>query len=110
MKHLPIVFLFAFLCACAATGPLSAPVAAGAAAAVAVFDQLLAGGVIDPMQHHQLVQSITAIDQTVTAVQRAQEGTLTSGEAATYAGGITATILGAVRAWRGPADKKAKTA
>lgn len=94
-----VLFLLAcfMLAACATTGPISGPVVAGGAAMVAVFDQLLAGGVIDPMQHHTLVQGVGALQTTVDAVKDAQAGTLTTETAATAAGGLTAAILAAFR-------------
>lgn len=113
MRNYVVLFvLLALCCACHTTGPVSASLATGAAAVTAVFDQLLAGGVIDPVQHLQVTHGLQAIDQATTAVQtglaavqKAQEGSLTTGEAAAAAGGLTATVLGAVRAWRGPATK-----
>lgn len=91
-----------FCCACTTTGPISAPVAAGAAAMLAVFDQLLAGGVITAEQHATLVQSVTALD---TAVEAAKRNALTPEEAGVAAGGLTAAVLAAIRLWRGPATK-----
>lgn len=53
-----LLFAAALLAACHTTGPVSAPIAAGLASAVAVLDQLLASGVIDPLQHQQLTGSL----------------------------------------------------
>lgn len=69
---------------------------------VAVFDQLLAGGVVDIAQHQTLVQSVHALDESVKA---AQSGALSPETAATAAGGLTAAILGGIRLWRGPSTK-----
>lgn len=115
MKTSPLLLLVAvLLAACASAGPISHQIAVGGAAMVAVFDQLLAGGAIDQMQHFQLTQGITSIDATVDALQKgveavekAQTGAITTGEATAAAGGMTAALLAAVRAWRGPATKKA---
>lgn len=113
MRNIAIFAILLAFAACASAGPISHQFAVGGAAMVAVFDQLLAGGVIDQMQHFQLTQGITSIDATVDALQKgveavekAQEGAITTGEAATAAGGLTATVLGLVRAWRGPSSKK----
>jgi len=110
--HLALVVALLCLASCATTGPLSAPIVAGAASLIAVFDQLLAAGVMDPLQHQQAVAGISALEGMVLTAQRgvevvraAQAGTLTTGEAATAAGGLAATVLGAIRVWRGPADK-----
>lgn len=84
------------------------PIAAGVAGSLAVIDQLLADGVIAPEQGAALHGGIEALAQSVAAVAKAQEGTLTTGEASTAAGGLTAAILGGIRAWRGPATKKLK--
>jgi predicted anti-sigma-YlaC factor YlaD len=102
MKNLLLLVVAALLCSCATTGPISGPAVAGAAAMVAVFDQLLAGGVIDPMQHAVLTQGIGALQQTVEAVKDAQAGTLTTETAATAAGGLTAAILAAIRLRHSP--------
>lgn len=77
------------------------PIAAGVAGSLAVIDQLLAEGVIDPAQGAAIREGIQSLQQSVEAVAKAQEGTLTQGEAATAAGGLTAAILGAIRVWRG---------
>ena len=107
MRNFLLLAVFVTLTACAATGPLSAPALAGAAAMVAVFDQLLAGGVIDPLQHQTLVQGLGAVQTTVEAVQSAQQGNITVTEGATAAGGLTAAILAGIRVWRGKPTKGA---
>ena len=107
MRNFLLLAVFVALTSCAATGPLSGPALAGAAAMVAVFDQLLAGGVIDPLQHQTLVQGLGAVQTTVEAVQKVQENTITVGEGATAAGGLTAAILAGIRVWRGKATKAA---
>lgn len=81
------------------------PIAAGVAGSLAVIDQLLADGVIEPQQGLALKGGIEALTQSVDAVAKAQEGTLTTGEAATAAGGLTAGILAIIQAWRGPSTK-----
>ncbi len=85
------------------------PIAAGVAGSLAVIDQLLAEGVVEPEQAFALRNGIDALSRSVEAVQQAQAGTLSEGEAATAAGGLTAAVLGAIRVWRGPATKLAKT-
>jgi predicted small lipoprotein YifL len=106
MSTRAIAVILTLLClAACASGPVSAPVAAGAAAVVAVLDQMFASGAMTPVQHLQLVQGVGALDAAVHAVQTAQAGTITTTEAATAAGGLAASVLGAVRLWRGPADK-----
>lgn len=94
------------LTACA-TGPVSGPVLAGGAAILAVFDQMLVSGAIDPQQYVALTQGVGALQTSVAAVQEAQSGTLSVETAATAAGGLTAAVLGGIRVWRGPATKKA---
>lgn len=84
------------------------PIAAGVAGSLAVIDQLLADGVIEPQQGMALRGGIEALTQSVDAVAKAQEGTLTTGEASAAAGGLTAAVLAGIRAWRGPATKKLK--
>lgn len=104
MNKFAIVFALLVLAACA-TGPVSGPVAAGGAALLAVFDQLLASGTIDPQQYVSLTQGVSALQTTVEAVKEAQSGTLSVETAATAAGGLTAAVLGGIRVWRGPAKK-----
>lgn len=84
------------------------PIAAGVAGSLAVIDQLLADGVIAPEQGMALRGGIEALSQSVDAVAKAQEGTLTTGEASTAAGALTAAILGAVRLMRGKPTKNLK--
>lgn len=98
-----LLLVLAVLCAGCATH--AGPIAAGVAGSLAVIDQLLADGVIDPVQGNALHQGIEALQQSVAAVSKAQEGTLTTGEAATAAGGLTAALVAGIRAWRGPATK-----
>ena len=82
------------------------PIAAGVAGSLAVIDQLLADGVIAPEQGAALHGGIEALAQSVAAVAKAQEGTLTTGEASAAAGGLTAAVLAGIRAWRGPATPR----
>lgn len=102
-----LLIALAVLCAGCAAHP--GPIAAGVAGSLAVIDQLLAEGVVEPEQAFALRNGIDALQQSVAAVQQAQAGTLTEGEAATAAGGLTAAVLGAIRLWRGPATKLVKT-
>lgn len=104
MKTLLLVVVALVLVACA-TGPVSGPVVAGGAALLAVFDQMLASGTIDPQQYVSLTQGVTALQTTVEAVKEAQSGALSVETAATAATGLTAAVLGGVRVWRGPAKK-----
>lgn len=83
------------------------PIAAGVAGSLAVIDQLLVADTITPDQAAALRGGFDAIQQSVEAVK---DGTLSTGEAATAAGGLTAGILGIIKAWRGPASKLAKAA
>lgn len=93
------------LAACAASGPISGPVVAGAAAMVAVFDQLLIEGVLDPVQHQALVQGIGALNE---AVEASRAGSVSPEGAAAISGTLTAAALAAIRAWRGPSSKASK--
>jgi hypothetical protein len=111
-----LVFLLLLLCSCATTGPISAPVLTGLAAALAAIDQLLAAGVIDPAQHAAIThglqslqqgvetanQGVTAVRQVVEAVKEAQAGMLTTETATTAAGGLTAAVLAAIRLRHSP--------
>jgi hypothetical protein len=101
-----LLVVFLLLAACA-SGPITAPVAAGGAAMIAVFDQLLASGEVTPLQHMQLVQGITAIQATAEAAKQAGEGALTPETAGVAAGGLAASILGIVRLMRGKPTKTA---
>lgn len=81
-----------------ATGPVSGAAVAGAAAMVAVFDQLLAAGTIDATQHQALVAGLTDLQQQLaTAASRPSLGV---DEAAGIAGGTTATVLALLRVWQ----------
>lgn len=108
MHYRNALFLLALAVLCAGCATHAGPIAAGVAGSLAVIDQLLADGVIDPVQGNALHQGIEALQQSVAAVAKAQEGTLTTGEAATAAGGLTAGILGIIQAWRGPSSKSKK--
>lgn len=105
MNYRHVLYLIALAVLCAGCATHAGPIAAGVAGSLAVIDQLLADGVIDPAQGAALHNGIDALQQSVAAVAKAQEGTLTQGEAATAAGGLTAAILGAVRVWRGKPSK-----
>lgn len=62
-----------------------------------VFDQLLAAGVLDSVQHAALVQGLEAIDKSVKAVEAAQKGSLSVEEASGAAAAIVASVLAAIR-------------
>lgn len=108
MNYRHALYLIALAVLCAGCATHAGPIAAGVAGSLAVIDQLLADGVIDQAQGMALHNGIDALQQSVAAVAKAQEGTLTQGEAATAAGGLTAAILGAVRVWRGKPSKNTK--
>ena len=94
-----LLFALALACAaCATTGPVSGTVVAGAAALVAVFDQLLAAGTLTGEQHQALVAGLTELQRTVDVA--ASRPTLGAEEAAGIAGGTTATVLALLRAWQ----------
>ncbi len=103
-----LLLLGACLCMAAAScvsGPVSGQVLAGAAAVIAVFDQMLAAGTIDPAQHAALVHGMGGMQAAVDAVQESQRGALSPETAAAGAGGLAAAILTAIRVWRGPSSK-----
>lgn len=81
------------------------PIAAGVAGSLAVIDQLLVADTISPEQASALRGGIDALQQSVEAVK---DGSVSTDEAALAAGGLTAGILGIIKAWRGPATKLAK--
>lgn len=85
------------LSACA-SGPISGPAVAGAAAMLAVFDQLVASGTLSPEQHEALVQGMTELRRTVEVAS--SKPTLGPEETAGIAGGVTATVLALLRAWQ----------
>ncbi len=104
------LFLALLVLAACASGPVSGPVLAGVAGSLAVIDQLLASGVIEPAQHDALVGGIQALQGSVAAVQHAQAGNLTSGEVTTVAGGATAAAVAIVQTWRKIDHSRAKAA
>lgn len=100
--------LSALVFVCCQGGPISAEIAAGLAGALAVADQLLAGGVMTPEQHETLVAFLRQADETARA---AQDPAQTAG----IAGGVTATILAGLKAYaafqrRGQRDASAQPA
>lgn len=108
-----LLLLLASLAACA-SGPVSGPVVAGAAAVLAVLDQLLAGGVIDPGQHAQLAAgiqamqgTITAAEQGVAAVKAAQAGAINTTELVTSLGATAVAVAGGLNAYRNKTRQKA---
>ena len=91
--------ILACLLLCACHGVSAGPIIGGVAGGIAVLDQLLAGGVIDPVQHHQLATAFTDVGKLATdavsvaqqaqvAAQHAKDGTLDLGEGAGLAGKI----------------------
>lgn len=86
------------LAACAATGPVSGATVAGAAALVAVFDQLLAAGTLTGEQHQALVAGLTEMQRAVDAA--ANRPTLGADEAAGIAGGTAAAAMVLLRSWQ----------
>lgn len=77
----------------------------GIAATFGALDQMMAGGVITPEQHQAIATGIQGLEQTNAALIKAQEGTLTSGEAYAAGGGLIGTALAAIRLWRGKPSK-----
>lgn len=114
------------LCACHGVAP--GPIIGGIAGGVAVLDQLLAGGIIDPIQHHQLATALTdvgrgatealtlarqAVDvgvQAKAAVASAKEGTLSPEQTAGVALGVSTLISTAHNAYRNYTRKQALAA
>lgn len=102
-----------FACAsCKTGGTYSAgPIVGGAAAALAVVDQLLAADTITPVQHLQFSQGITQMatlaEQAVAvandakvAVASAKAGTLTTEQTVGVAGTAATVAAAALNAWR----------
>jgi hypothetical protein len=87
------------------TGPVAASVGAGLAGALAVADQLLQSGAMTADQHGLLVGSLKAIDE---SVRVATSHSVTPEALIASLGGTAATVVGAVRMWRGPAAGKAE--
>lgn len=110
MTYRDALLLLALAVLCAGCAAHPGPIAVGVAGSLAVIDQLLAEGVVEPEQAFALRNGIDALQQSVEAVKAAQAGTLTEGEAALAATGLTGGILGIIKAWRGPATKMVKAA
>ena len=100
---LTLACLGALALMCCQGGPITAEIAAGLAGAVAVADQLLAGGVMSEEQHAALVDFLRQADE---AARSANDPAQTAG----IAGGVTATILAALRAYAAFKDRAPKTA
>lgn len=109
----------ALLCAC--HGVSAGPIVGGIAGGVAVLDQLLAGGVIDPIQHHQLATALTSVgqvaEQAVTvakaaeqAAAHAKDGTLSTEEGVGVAAGISGLAVTALNVYRNVTRKQALAA
>ncbi len=95
---LVLLLMCGLVAACATTGPVSGAAVAGVAAMVAVFDQLLAAGTIDPAQHQALVAGLGELQRQLEVA--ASKPALGAEEAAGIAGGTTATVLALLRAWK----------
>ena len=107
------------LCAC--HGVAAGPILGGIAGGVAVLDQLLAGGVIDPVQHHQLAtalqsagtlaeQAITVANTASEAAKHAKDGTLSTEEGVGVAAGISGLAVTALNVYRNVTRKQALAA
>lgn len=117
MKHFLLLCLLLSTAACATQ---AGPIAAGVVGGLAVLDQLLAAGVLDPVQHFQLSGALrdaaTLAQQATTVAQQAQQaadalraGTLTTEEGVGLASGITAAGVAALNLYRN-ATRRAATA
>jgi hypothetical protein len=100
---LGVALLFA---ACATSGPLSAPVVGGVAAALAALDQLLASGLIDQAQYVALKGGFegvgevsVAIDAVRQQVEAVKGGGLSPEATGGIAAGSTAALLALLKAW-----------
>lgn len=105
MTYRNVLFLLALAVLCAGCAAHPGPIAAGVAGSLAVIDQLLVAGTVSTEQATALRGGIDALQQSVEAVK---DGAVSTDEAAIAAGGLTAGILGIIKAWRGPATKLAK--
>lgn len=104
--HVLLAAVAVLLCACATSGPISAPVIGGVAAALSVVDQLLAAGVIDAAQHAALTggfQSVAELGAAVDAVKVGVEQAKANGLSPEATGGIAAgagaTVIALLKAW-----------
>lgn len=99
----------ALLCACHGVAP--GPIIGGIAGGVAVLDQLLAGGIIDPVQHHQLATALTDAGQLATSainlanqtkdvVEQVKAGAVTENEVLGYGGSALLAALGVFNKYR----------
>jgi hypothetical protein len=106
-----ILFAIAALLLCSCHGVGAGPIIGGIAGGIAVLDQLLAGGVIDPIQHHQLAtalqsagtlaeQAVNVAQQAQSAAQHAKDGTLSTEEGVGVAAGITGLAVAVNNAYR----------
>lgn len=124
MRNLPTYFLCLLVAVapgCATNGPISGAAVGGVAAITAVFDQMLADGLIKPEQYITLNKGIDSLNSSIDAVkvataaanQIATEAKNGGVSPETMAGGLSGTalaVLAAVRAWRGKPTKGAKAA
>ena len=121
MKTNLVLFALCALVLCSCAGVHAGPILGGIAGGVAVLDQLLAGGVIDPVQHHQLAtaltgvgqvaeQAITVAKQAEQAAAHAKDGTLSTEEGVGVAAGISGLAVTALNVYRNATRKQALAA
>ena len=113
-----LLFLAVCFVLCACKGMAAGPIVGGIAGGVAVLDQLLAQGVVDPVQHHQLAtalqdvgkiatDAVTVAQQAQVAAAHAKDGTLDAADV-TGIGVGTATVVGGIlNVYRNMTRKKA---
>lgn len=110
----PLALLAVLLAAACATQ--AGPIAAGVVGGLAVLDQLLAAGVLDPVQHFQLTgalrdaatlaqQASTVAAQAQQAAEALRNGTLTTEEGVGIASGITGVGIAALNLYRNATRK-----
>ncbi len=112
MRNFLILASLLLLAACASTAAeTTGLLAAGAAGIAAVFDQLLANGVVTPVQHLQMQHGIEGIQATVAAavdaanaakvaVDSTKAGTLTAGETTGMVAAVGTVATVGLNAWR----------
>lgn len=115
MKHTPLFALASALLLTACAGATAAEqtgiIGAGVAGIAAVFDQLLAHGVVTPVQHLQMQHGIEGIQATVAAavdaakaaqvaVDSTKAGTLTAGETTGMVAAVGTAATVGLNAWR----------
>jgi hypothetical protein len=121
MKTNILLFAIVALLLCSCQGVAAGPILGGIAGGVAVLDQLLAGGVIDPVQHHQLATALTGVGQVAEqaaavakaaqeAAAHAKDGTLSTEEGVGVAAGISGLAVTALNVYRNVTRKQALAA